>query len=555
MAFDDFARTLRLRWYFSNSKSKPLFYIPNPQWNPPKKNSRLEKSIYTLKKELENLIQHTPYVKKTFSKKLQNALHSIKNNPNIIIKPADKNLGLTILDTSWYLNEGQRQLSDTNTYLPVTSVPLENLIQNLKAIVIKSQFLLDEEKKYILHKPTNGFRICPLYFTPKIHKPTLVGRPICAYNDSIFEHASKWLHHELYPILLDHKQNLLDSTTLIKELRAFKLPLNSYLFSFDIEALYPSIPTNEGLLALKSTITQYFPPHKVEFIISLATLILKNHYLTFNQLYWRQIKGTAMGSNFAVVYACIFLSYMENKQHNTCPHKELIYYKRYIDDAIGIWHGDKTSLTLYLSSYAKEFHPHIRINHTISDNAIDILDIQFYKGHNFSSTLTLSSRIHQKAYNQYQYLPYNSYHPKHQKISFITGEIRRYIIRESTLEGFIKLRNLFYFRLRARGYPSKLILFCFNKLQYGHRLTLLESLPKRTTSKNRAPLVFKLQHNCFTQALNMGAFLTLIRANLTTNCPELEPLDRPTLAWINPPKISHHLVKNQPPTSQKSTPH
>ena len=40
-----------------------------------------------------------------------------------------------------------------------------------------------------------------------------------------------------------------------------------------------------------------------------------------------------MGSNFLVTYACLFLCYIESLQENN---SNLIYYKRYIDDAFGI---------------------------------------------------------------------------------------------------------------------------------------------------------------------------------------------------------------------------
>lgn len=41
--------------------------------------------------------------------------------------------------------------------------------------------------------------------------------------------------------------------------------------------------------------------------MSLVALVLNHHYLEFNGTYWRQMRGTVMGSNFAVAYACLFL--------------------------------------------------------------------------------------------------------------------------------------------------------------------------------------------------------------------------------------------------------
>ena len=59
--------------------------------------------------------------------------------------------------------------------------------------------------------------------------------------------------------------------------------------------------------------------------------------------------GTTMGSNFAVVYVCLFLCFVENMQEHRI---ELRFFERYIADALGLWHGDKKDLLHFLDSYA-----------------------------------------------------------------------------------------------------------------------------------------------------------------------------------------------------------
>ncbi len=79
-------------------------------------------------------------------------------------------------------------------------------------------------------------------------------------------------------------------------------------------ALHPSIPTPEGLGALRNMIHEQFPSSEVNFIMNLAPLTLQQHFLEFDGKFWQQIKETAMGSNFTVVYTCPFLCFLENKQ-------------------------------------------------------------------------------------------------------------------------------------------------------------------------------------------------------------------------------------------------
>ena len=65
-------------------------------------------------------------------------LKDLLSDATITIKPADKNLGLAFVDTSWYTAELKRMLADTVTY---RKIPLENnessIVTKLKAQLVK----------------------------------------------------------------------------------------------------------------------------------------------------------------------------------------------------------------------------------------------------------------------------------------------------------------------------------------------------------------------------------------------------------------------------------
>ena len=104
----------------------------------------------------------------------------------------------------------------------------------------------------------------------------------------------------------------MDSLSLLKEVDRVRIPPDTILFTFDVKSLYPSIPTKEGLQTLKSMILDAFDANTSNLIMTLSALVLEYHFLEFNATYWHQIRGIAMGSNFVVVYACLFLCYIEN---------------------------------------------------------------------------------------------------------------------------------------------------------------------------------------------------------------------------------------------------
>ena len=101
---------------------------------------------------------------------------------------------------------------------------------------------------------------------------------------------------------------------------------------------------------------------------------------------------------------------------------------RYIDDALGLWHGNSTDLMDFLDSYSQGLNKHIKITRCVSQTDVVFLDVHIFKGVDFRKTHKLSTRCHKKELNRYHYLPCCSWHPKHQKVAFITGELKRYVV-------------------------------------------------------------------------------------------------------------------------------
>ena len=64
-----------------------------------------------------------------------------KNNQLIVIKPADKNLGPTIMDRSWYIEAGELILKDTSTYTAIESFSINSIRNELIFILATSNHL------------------------------------------------------------------------------------------------------------------------------------------------------------------------------------------------------------------------------------------------------------------------------------------------------------------------------------------------------------------------------------------------------------------------------
>ena len=148
-----------------------------------------------------------------------------------------------------------------------------------------------------------------------------------------------------------------------------------------------------------------------------------------------------MGSKFVIVYACLFLCFVENMHEARI---ELWFFKRYIDDARGFWHGEKKDPMHFLDSYAKGMKEHIKLTSSVSQTNVVFLDLHILKDVDFDTSHKLSTICHQKELNRYQYMPFSSWHSKQLKEACIIEELRRYILRESNPVGLKKTHLLLF---------------------------------------------------------------------------------------------------------------
>ena len=90
--------------------------------------------------------------------------------------------------------------------------------------------------------------------------------------------------------------------------------------TIDVVGLYPHIPHNEGLEALKEalgTLEGQVESEQQGFlnedILSFAELVLKSNNFEFNGRHYLQKRGTAIGTKMAPSYANVFMDRLERR--------------------------------------------------------------------------------------------------------------------------------------------------------------------------------------------------------------------------------------------------
>lgn len=103
---------------------------------------------------------------------------------------------------------------------------------------------------------------------------------------------------------------------LVRQLEKYRdngrLLSSTQFITFDVTDLYTMIPRNGSLEALGRFLVRHSTKGKigslsVDTILRLARLVLDTNYFVYDNKYYRQIKGGAMGSPFTMTLANVYM--------------------------------------------------------------------------------------------------------------------------------------------------------------------------------------------------------------------------------------------------------
>ena len=209
------------------------------------------------------------------------------------------------------------------------------------------------------------------------------------------------------------------------------------------------------------------------------------------------------------------------------------------DDGFGIWLGTYNALLWWLSCF-NQIHPRMSITHSISTHEVVFMDLTITKGERFKNNGLLDYQVYQKPIARYGYIPFHSFHTQSSKRSFINTELNRYTTHSSSVYSYLKVKQLFYKRLRGRGYPFKFLSPLFKRHSYAIRQKLYDK-HKRGLSKQQ-PLIFKTVNTKRNQSLGLNRFLSEVQSHALM-VPTLKKCatQRPILCLKRPNNLSNIL--------------
>lgn len=188
------------------------------------------------------------------------------------------------------------------------------------------QKAITAKQRDFLYGP-NDLREKPFYLLPKIHKdpatwtvPDAVppGRPIVSDCNSATYNVSLYIDSFLGPLSTRDRSYLKDTYHFLDIIRSLNLPLDTCLFTLDVDSLYTNIVTDTGLKTVRTIFDCY--PDRLRpdsDILKLLEICLKGNDFIFDDKHYLQVQGTAMGHRYGPSYANLYMSGSGREKRST----------------------------------------------------------------------------------------------------------------------------------------------------------------------------------------------------------------------------------------------
>ena len=257
-----------------------------------------------------------------------------------------------------------------------------------------------------------------MYGSPKIHKPGYPLREIVDSTNGVTKSIDKHIS-TIIKTYVGHTDHHIDnSRQFLDKIRHEKMEQDETMVSYDIVALYPSVPQDEAIelvhskmlndenLGSKTAMT-------AEQITKLFRTCVTRTYFQFNQKLYQQVDGLAIGASTSGFCANIFMEHLERKALDTFTNPPTLWL-RYVDD----------TFSKLKTAYIDEFLEHLNSQHAKiafttekeEDNKIAFLDILVKREDDGS----LNTSVYRKKTHTDQYLNFQSNHHLTQKLGIVS---------------------------------------------------------------------------------------------------------------------------------------
>lgn len=410
-------------------------------------------------------------------------IKELKSKPVFYIK-ADKGNSVVIMNKEEYDENVKKKLAEGN-FQELRKNPMPESLKKIEKTLANCTDLLGEAKRSVrVPNPCLPRIRCQ----PKIHKEGNEMREIIAAMNSPTQRIAAWLLKEfsgmknkLSPRVVKNSREFIEKIGGIDEIEEDEL-----MISFDVKALYPSIPVQEAMVYLEDWLEQQDNGaawrYKVKQYIQLARLCMTERYFIFRGTYYRCTKGVSMGNPLSGFISEVFMAKIEDKleKEDMLPR----FWVRYVDDVFAVVHKDEVDETL---RNINKIHKNIKFTMEVEENGrLPFLDITVKRNQGKPEF-----EIYRKPTHTQRVIPSSSSHPHQHKMAAFRTMIYRMCSTPMKKEDYEKEKEYILDTARKNGYKEEIIKTMIKKevKRHGrHQRTTLHQRNMDANTKLRAAI-------------------------------------------------------------------
>ena len=447
----------------------------------------LKKVIDDVNNHRSNRVKSNP---SNIEKETRQAISDMKNWDDKVIRLFDKGSGFFVLNKSDYIKRTMEELNDETTFLKISDEQnaIDSCISDIKSWVTKYKSepgMTDKLSNWVI--PTNKNSPGNNYVNLKAHKPdkNYPNRLISTGCNSYIKNLSILTSYELKKVKL--KYNINSTDEFLQQVHEINesgiLKGKSILMcSFDINSMFPNITKNLGLSECGKRLDKRSEKlFSTNCMLDAIELTLDHNLTKFNDIMFRQIKGTAMGPSNACDYADTAMNRLDELVHSENLLEEHhinkpLLFTRFRDDIFVLWDECENELLKFFD-WLNSFHSEISFSMTTPTSfGLEFLDTYVYLNNG-----TLYTKPYSKLCDNHDYLYPTSCHPSHTLENVPYNIAFRIYKICSDNEDYNNAKIEYSNYLERRGYNRNLVADSFTKVE---KLNRLEIIYKKNSNKN-----------------------------------------------------------------------
>ncbi|XP_070547586.1 uncharacterized protein [Ptychodera flava] len=205
----------------------------------------------SLRADVVKILKNSKPPKSNITTEERNAIAQLSRDRNIVILPADKGRSTVILNKEEYKSKMSGLVNDETTYVRLRNDPTRRvknkLVNTLKRWKKDNKI---DSKLYNKLYPTSEV-VPKLYGLPKIHKKDSPLRPIVSSIGGVMYSTAKYLATVIGPLAGKTEHHIINSTDFVQKIKGLEVPPGQKLISYDVSALFTSIPVDQALHVIK----------------------------------------------------------------------------------------------------------------------------------------------------------------------------------------------------------------------------------------------------------------------------------------------------------------